>query len=199
MKPLVHATISAKKFGGLPEDYQEIHDFFDWPKIAYPHMKHRAILHNSFGIYMAERLFGTFIVNSDGDKVSVRDVAEQHVLDDLGRIPTIQDWLEHLVLAEPWMRADKKTKFVKFDSYVPGELNDIIPKGVQNDSLVIELTEEQKATLEALAKPPVEEDLRKVVLDGARRFRASPGVTAREVDDGSVRIIPDYGHEANTD
>lgn len=163
MKPLVHATISAKKFGGLPEDYQEIHDFFDWSKIAYPHMKHRAILHNSFGIYLCERVFGTYTVNSAGDKVSVRDVAEQHVLDDLGRIPTVQDWLEHLELKEPWMRADKKTRTIKFDSYVPGELNDLIPKGVPNDSV------------------------ENAVIDGARRgFRQSPGVTMEERDGSSV-------------
>ena len=112
MKPLVHAMISAKKFGGVSEDYQEIHDFFDWSKIAYPHMKHRAILHNSFGIYLAERIFGTYIVNADGKKVSVRDVAEQHVMDDLGFIPTLENWLEHLNLAEPWMRAEKRRKIV---------------------------------------------------------------------------------------
>lgn len=192
MKPLVHATISAKKFGGLPEDYQEIHDFFDWSKIAYPHMKHRAILHHSFGIFLCERIFGTYITNSDGDKVSVRDVAEQHIIDDLGRIPTVQDWLEHLELKEPWMRADKKTKFVKFDNYVPGELNEAIPKGVPNDSVDT------------------------AIIDGAaKRFRQSPGITAREVDDGTVRTshlfderpVPEYTspavlplyNEANTD
>ena len=115
MKPLVHATISAKRFGGKPEDYQELHDFFDWSKIAYPHMKHRAILHNSFGIFMLEKGFGTYITNSDGKKVSVRDVGEQHVIDDLGRIPTVQDWLEGLPMDKAWMRGDKSgvTAFVK--------------------------------------------------------------------------------------
>ncbi len=186
MKPLIHATISAKKFGGLPEDYQAIHDFFDWPKIAYPHMKHRAILHNSFGIYLCERIFGTFIVNSDGDKVSVRDVAEQHVLDDLGRIPTIQDWLQHLELVEPWMRAEKTRRSVDLGNYVRGDLN----------TKIEELEELRRAALSGASH----EDLRKVVLDGtARRFvQSPPPVTDREVDDGTIRI-PDYGHEANTD
>ena len=113
MKPLIHATISAKRFGGEPEDYQAIHDFFDWSKIAYPHMKHRAILHNSFGIYLCEKIFGTFITNKDGKKVSVRDVAEQHVIDDLGLIPTVQDWLEGLPMDKPWMRGEKRKVFAK--------------------------------------------------------------------------------------
>jgi len=102
-------VISAKKFGGVPEDYQQIHDFFDWSKIAYAHMKHRAILHNTFGIYVCEKVFGTTIEVTGGKKVSVRDVAEQHILDDLGFIPTVEDWLKHLELAEPWMRAEKRT------------------------------------------------------------------------------------------
>ena len=121
MKPLVHSKISAKRFGGKPEDYQELHDFFDSSKMCYPHMKHRAILHNSFGIYLLERVFGTYITNSDGKQVSVRDVGEQHVLDDLGRIPTVQDWLEHLELAEPWMRAEKKPRSMIYSFADPEE------------------------------------------------------------------------------
>lgn len=125
MKPFIHSTISAKRFGGKPEDYQEIHDFFDWSKIAYPHMKHRAILHNSFGIYLCEKIFGITLTNSDGKKVSVRDVAEQHVIDDLGRIPTVEDWLKHMELTEPWMKGDKSGNvFAKFRTHK--ELQDAV-------------------------------------------------------------------------
>lgn len=115
MKPYIHATISVRRFGGKPEDYQEIHDFFDWSKIAYAHMKHRAILHNSFGIFLCEKIFGTTITNSDGKEVSVRDVAEQHVIDDLGRIPTVQDWLEGLPMDKPWMRGEKNRTYFKHE------------------------------------------------------------------------------------
>lgn len=43
-------------------------------------------------------------MNSDGRKVHVRDVAEQHVLEDFrGRfIPTLQDYLE-TIQVKPWM------------------------------------------------------------------------------------------------
>jgi hypothetical protein len=38
-------------------------------------------------------VFGVAIVNSAGTQVPVRHVGEQHVKEDLGRIPTAQDWL----------------------------------------------------------------------------------------------------------
>ena len=100
MKPRVHAVRSARQFGGEPEDYQRIHDFFDQTKAHMPDMRHRAILHSSFGIFLCEQVFGTTIVNSAGQHVSVRDVGEQHVLDDLRFIPTIQDWLRDLPFTE---------------------------------------------------------------------------------------------------
>lgn len=100
MKPLTHSKTSARKYGGKPEDYLPIHDFLDSSKAAMPDMRHRAILHNSFGIFLAEKVFGTYIVNSDGKEVNVRDVAEDHVLDDIGFIPTIQDWLKDMPFTE---------------------------------------------------------------------------------------------------
>lgn len=112
MKPLIHAKISVKKYGGKVEDYIPLHDFFDSSKAAYPHMKHRAILHNSFGIFILERVFGTYITNSDGKMVSVRDIGEDHVMDDLGFIPTVENWLENLPL-EGWMSGAKKRRVVE--------------------------------------------------------------------------------------
>jgi hypothetical protein len=80
-----------------------IHDWFDSTKAAYADFGHRAILHNTFGIFLAEQLFGTTITNSEGKVISVRDIAEDHVKEDTGgRIPTIQDWLKDLK-PEPWM------------------------------------------------------------------------------------------------
>lgn len=90
MKPYLHARISAKKFGGDPEDYMEIHNWFDHTKAHIADMRHRALLHNSWGIWLCEQIFGdlillpdgtpkktTYITNSEGKKVQVRDVAEQ--------------------------------------------------------------------------------------------------------------------------
>ena len=84
MKPYIHAKNSAKAFGGAPEDYLPIHDFLDSSKAHFPDMRHPALLHSSFGIYIAERVFGPYITNSEGKKVQVRDIAEKHVIEDMG-------------------------------------------------------------------------------------------------------------------
>lgn len=104
MKPYLHAKSSARKYGGQPEDYQAIHDWFDSTKQAHASVKHRAVLHSAFGIYLAEQVFGHTIVNSDNREVSVRDLAEQHVLEDLGTIPSLDDWLRHMTLEPSWAR-----------------------------------------------------------------------------------------------
>ena len=57
---------------------------------------------NAEGIFLAEKLFGVAIVNSDGNQVPVRYVGEQHVREDLGRIPTAQDWLRQ-IKPQRWM------------------------------------------------------------------------------------------------
>lgn len=93
MKPLLHANKSAKKYGGTPDDYLDIHNFFDQTKAFIPDMRHRAILHNAFGIFLCEQQFGTYRVNSDGRRYSVRDIGEDHVLEDLGTIPTLEKCL----------------------------------------------------------------------------------------------------------
>lgn len=104
MKPYVHARNSVKRYGGVPEDYLMIHNWFDSTKAATADFYHRAILHNTFGIFLAEQLFGVTLTNSDGKVVSVRSVAEDHVMEDCqGKIPTIDDWLGELKPTKPWM------------------------------------------------------------------------------------------------
>lgn len=100
--PWHHAERSARLFGGKPEDYQAIHDWFDESKAHMPDLRHRALRHHSEGIFLCEQLFGTTIANSDGKKIPTRQIGEQHVADDLGWIPTLKDWLIHLKI-EPWM------------------------------------------------------------------------------------------------
>jgi len=89
MKPLQHAKISAKKHGGVWQDYVDIHEFFDQTKAQVPDMRHRAILHNSMGIFLCAQVFGEVRTNSAGREYSVRDIGEDHVLEDLGTIPTL--------------------------------------------------------------------------------------------------------------
>jgi hypothetical protein len=99
---------------GKPEDYQKIHDWFDETKSHLADVRHRALRHHSLGIFEAERVFGILIVNADGRKVSVRDIGEQHVLEDLGTIPTVQDWLTALPISD-WMGGPNRKPSRKFD------------------------------------------------------------------------------------
>lgn len=102
-KATVHARKSAARFGGVPADYVAVHEWFDQSKMVHPTVKHRAILHNSFGIYLCAQVFGrTFARLSDGAEVDIRDIGEQHVLDDLGCIPTLDDYLNAMP-DRPWM------------------------------------------------------------------------------------------------
>lgn len=106
-KPMIHAASSVKRFGGCCEDYLAIHDFMDSPKASHASMKFRVIFHSAFGVFLVERVFGHTLTNSDGKAVSVRDIAEQHVLDDLGFIPSLDDYLTHMEI-QPWMAGAKK-------------------------------------------------------------------------------------------
>ncbi len=93
------------------EDYLPIHDFLDSSKSTFADMRHRAILHSSFGCYIAERVFGHNVKNSDGKLVSVRDVCEAHIIEDMGRIPSPGDYLEGMPFYD-WLGGKKKEKTV---------------------------------------------------------------------------------------
>ena len=113
--PLKHAQSSARKFGGRAEDYLPIHNWFDESKAFLSDFRHRALRHHAEGIFLLEKLFGVAIVNSDGKQVPVRYVGEQHVKEDLGRIPTAQDWLSQ-IKPQRWMygqRLDEETPSIK--------------------------------------------------------------------------------------
>lgn len=137
-KPFLHAKSSAKKFGGEPDVYIQIHNMMDSSKAFVSDNRHRTIFHHSAGIFYMEKMFGihfdgirklqekynlpdsfeedmikflkdniehgTCIKNSNGKEVSVRDVAEQHVLEDYGMkfIPTAQDYIENMEFKD-WM------------------------------------------------------------------------------------------------
>ena len=115
-KPHIHARSSAKKFGGKWEDYFPVHHFMDSSKGAFCDNRHRALTHNSWFIMQVlprvrfpnsgpmtpDFRFPT-IVNSDGTHISVREIAEIHILEDFRMkfIPTVADYLSDLDM-QPW-------------------------------------------------------------------------------------------------
>lgn len=111
-KPWIHAKNSARKFGGNPEDYIEIHNLMDSSKNCMGDNRHRALTHNSWFIGAGgplEMIFGVVIKNSSGKEVSVRDIGEQHILEDFGMrfIPTPQDYLQEMEI-KPWMNNNRE-------------------------------------------------------------------------------------------
>ena len=100
--PVVHAERSARKWGGSATDYLALHQWFDATKAHLPDHRHRMLLHNSFGMLLAEEVFGPVIHNSAARRVFVRDLAAQHIIEDLGFIPTVYECFAELPL-QPWM------------------------------------------------------------------------------------------------
>ena len=101
--PWHHAESTVRRWGGRPEDYIEIHSWFDESKEYFADWRHRAYRHHSEGIFECEKTFGYTIRNSDGVDVPVRLIAEQHVREDLRCIPTFKDWFSNIQSVE-WMR-----------------------------------------------------------------------------------------------
>lgn len=121
--PYHHALSSAKKWGGVPEDYQHIHDWFDASKEIWADFRHRALRHHAQGIFEAERIFGHAIRITGprplrwfeklaekvfgvkiktGRSIPVRWIGEQHVKEDCGWIPSMSDWFKN-IKPERWM------------------------------------------------------------------------------------------------
>lgn len=125
--PVTHADSSVRRWGGVREDYLPIHDLMDSSKESFPDNRHRALTHNTFFIFLLEKVFGHEIELTCADCVGtgrdsgdvtcdrcqgtgkrgtakVRYIGEQHVLEDFGGkyIPTASDYLEGMEF-QPWM------------------------------------------------------------------------------------------------
>jgi len=109
--PWQHAKSSAKKFGGYPIDYIEIHNWFDETKAWIGNSMHRMFRHHSEGIFECEKKFGPSFKNSDGKAVYTRYVAEQHVKEDCNNyIPSAKEWVDMIASGKPEKWAIKTLK-----------------------------------------------------------------------------------------
>ena len=105
--PYHHAISSSKKWGGTPEDYLAIHQWFDDSKMIACDFRHRALRHHAEGISLCVKLFGPTLTISTGRRVPTRWVGEQHVKEDFGWIPSFVDWMR-CIRPEPWMMKPQK-------------------------------------------------------------------------------------------
>ncbi len=96
MNSYYHAVSASRKFGGTPEDYLPIEEFIDSSKQSFGDVRHRALYHHTNGVWLCQRIFGTTItVKKDYNEIQipVREIAERHIFEDLGCIPSPGDWL----------------------------------------------------------------------------------------------------------
>jgi hypothetical protein len=84
-----HAMSSSRKWGGLPEDYLKIHQWFDGSKAIVCDFRHRALRHHAEGIDLAIQLFGPVIKISTGRSIPTRWIGEQHIQEDFGHKPPL--------------------------------------------------------------------------------------------------------------
>jgi hypothetical protein len=80
VKPHKHASSSEFRHGP-GKNYQAVHDFMDMTKIAHASMRHRSILHNQLGAWLAGLAFGEWAT----------EIALEHIIEDIGRIPTTKE------------------------------------------------------------------------------------------------------------
>lgn len=106
--PTHHAESSTRKWGGKAEDYVKIHQWFDESKAHWADPRHRALRHHSEGIAMCVQIFGVRTpISSNAGWVPTRWIGEQHVMEDLGHIPTLKDWFK-CITPQPWMNKPLK-------------------------------------------------------------------------------------------
>lgn len=100
---LFHCESSARKFGGVADDYVGIHKFLDQSKLYLGDWRHRALLHNTLGVALCEQFFGDlYHRSSDQAYACVRTIAEQHIVEDVGAILTPGEFLREMPI-RPWM------------------------------------------------------------------------------------------------
>ena len=106
-----HAVSAARKWGGTPEDYIEIEEFIDSSKKIIGDVRHRSLYHHTEGVWLCQRIFGRTIEISRSAggtvQVPVRLIAERHVLEDLGWLPSPVDYISGMPIA-PWMSGARR-------------------------------------------------------------------------------------------
>lgn len=125
-----HARSSARHFGGTPDDYLIFHEFMDHTKEHLADSRHRLFLHNAQGIFLVERVFGsTFLRASDGKRMALRPVLEQHVTEDFGgRLPSLPDCFRH---------PSKRPLYSKDDTIMHCQLSAQTFGGLPSDYLIL--------------------------------------------------------------
>jgi hypothetical protein len=96
------AARSRVRFGGAIENFRPLHEWFLETRHWMPDRRHLILRHHAFGIFEAETRFGIVLRLSNGTSVPTRIVAERHVREVMGSIPTTSAMLQ-LIRPQKWM------------------------------------------------------------------------------------------------
>lgn len=91
-----------------------LHHFLDCSKMFVGDWRHRALLHSTFGVHLAETfVFGkTFKRPSDGKEMSTRLLATEHIQEDVNFLPTPQMWLRRIPI-ERWFNGARQDEIAE--------------------------------------------------------------------------------------
>lgn len=112
MNSWYHAVSAAHKYGGTPEDYLPIEEFIDSSKQVIGDARHRALYHHTLGVFLCEKIFGKTITVGR-TQIPVRLIAERHIIEDLGRLPSPKDYIDHMVM-DVWMSGAQRKEVGNF-------------------------------------------------------------------------------------
>ena len=104
--PVYHAESSVRLFGGRVEDYLPIHQWFDESSSHCADCRHRVYRHHTLGIAESVREFGPYLLIVDKGRerrVPVHYIGNQHCLEDMACVPTLQDWIAGMQI-KSWMQ-----------------------------------------------------------------------------------------------
>lgn len=96
MKPIRHAIIAARRYGGCYADFLPVHVFMDSSKGVYAGQGHRIVLHSEWGVEVAPLVLGKTVTTAGGRALDVRQLAIDHCIEDVGCVPTVAQWLAHV-------------------------------------------------------------------------------------------------------
>jgi hypothetical protein len=107
-----HAVSAARKWGGDPEHYIELEEFIDSSKEVLGDVRHRSLYHHTAGVWLCQRIFGRTITvpkksGLGSVEVPVRLIAERHVIEDLGWLPSPADYIKGMPI-QPWMSGSQR-------------------------------------------------------------------------------------------
>lgn len=93
---------SARRFGGVPEDYRHLHDWFA-NSLTWADTPAALIFrHHSFGCFEAEHCFGHILSLTGGGGIPTRVIVERRLQRLFDRLPAASDMLRH-IHGERWM------------------------------------------------------------------------------------------------